>query len=1270
MMRIRAWRRNGLALISLLLLGLLPFGSAYAQTPLPQLVPTLGHTNKIASVAYSEDGKLLITGASDGVAIVWDVATGAEIKRYAAPSEILQVQFVDGGRRFFAGYEDGKARLWETASGEELRVFDGHVAVLAHDYLYGSPFAIAPDGRTVATADKDGVVQLWDATNGQATGRIDAKLGDIGHIQFAPSGPLLLIAGGGGAALFDRIRGKALWTVKDDAGAVLFARGGDVVLTSGNDGVHVRNVRDGALVRTVPMASADVLSLSPDGTKLLGGAFSSGASLWDVAAGKKLWDLPDVFGGRQMISASGVAIAPDGRSFAAAPIDRRAGSWDSEVRIFSAEDFSAIRTFEGQTARLLAIGFNGRLPVLMGADETGGAYLWRGEGRAIPLLGQIAPVISGALSDDGQHVALGSLDNSGTVWRATGDERFQFVGHSQYVGWVAFSHDGKSAYSSGGPGFGWSLETGQRTARYGSYDLSGAVLKITPSSNDAFVVTEAFGKLRLWARNGEEQPLPKALEKPANATAGADASLPDITRDGRLVTVDCAGAASPQPSPSGLGFVTRCASAIHGVARGVSKDGKWILSSQDTVAYLHDGATLLSFDQGRGVDFMALSDDGELLLTGSLQDNIVHLWDVRRRTELCRLVIMKSGHWVVLDSQGRFDTDDIEGIRGLSWIMPSNRLRPLPLEIFLKDFFTPNLLSRTFVGNLPTVGVLRVPSTATPKVAFEKIEKDPSTGTLRLGLRVAEAGSPADFDATDLHVFRDGRLVARLAADGGSLAPYAKDGVIVVSGIQAPAGKAGSKVRFSAYAFNREHIKGETVETTVTVDPARSENRPTAYVLTFGVNSFDDSAWDLGFAANDARAMSRDVATALKGTGQFDKIVAIPLVSDVRLQKGELPATRENLRIALETLSEKAAPSRQGEGIPGGLIARARPNDLVLIHIATHGYADEDGVFYILPKDIGVGVGKGLSAKLKAASISSNDLSAWLAGIDAREIIVILDTCQSAAVTGPTFKPAPIGDRSFGQLVFNKKMRLLVSTQADAASFEFDDLKHGLMTNALVNDGLKANHADFAPEDKSTTFSEWLSYGLDDVVRFQSAGRSSALAGAEPAKSQTGVRGTVAPKVALDAAATAAQLPVLFDFGDPSGPVLAGVPFFERAPSLDDEDPTVEIKAAMDVADPVASAAALKRFIRTRRPGAATALAWGAVVANDIAADAPPTELISATRLAVQHLALVGERQTAYALLTASAEKLAEHKAYPEVQTEFRTMAARIAGSAPPEQDR
>jgi len=68
--------------------------------------------------------------------------------------------------------------------------------------------------------------------------------------------------------------------------------------------------------------------------------------------------------------------------------------------------------------------------------------------------------------------------------------------------------------------------------------------------------------------------------------------------------------------------------------------------------------------------------------------------------------------------------------------------------------------------------------------------------------------------------------------------------------------------------------------------------------------------------------------------------------------------------------------------------------------------------------------------KLLEHSISSDELTQWIEAIDAGQMTLILDSCHSGAVTGPSFKPGPMGDRSFGQLSYDKGMLVLTATQA------------------------------------------------------------------------------------------------------------------------------------------------------------------------------------------------------------------------------------------------
>jgi hypothetical protein len=47
---------------------------------------------------------------------------------------------------------------------------------------------------------------------------------------------------------------------------------------------------------------------------------------------------------------------------------------------------------------------------------------------------------------------------------------------------------------------------------------------------------------------------------------------------------------------------------------------------------------------------------------------------------------------------------------------------------------------------------------------------------------------------------------------------------------------------------------------------------------------------------------------------------------------------------------------------------------------------------------------------------------------------MILDSCYSAAAPGSNFKPGPLGDRTFGQLAYDKGMTILTASQRSALS--------------------------------------------------------------------------------------------------------------------------------------------------------------------------------------------------------------------------------------------
>ena len=195
------------------------------------------------------------------------------------------------------------------------------------------------------------------------------------------------------------------------------------------------------------------------------------------------------------------------------------------------------------------------------------------------------------------------------------------------------------------------------------------------------------------------------------------------------------------------------------------------------------------------------------------------------------------------------------------------------------------------------------------------------------------------------------------------------------------------------------------------------------------------------------------------------------------------------------------------------MLEKATPEDLVILSFAGHGRCDADGEFYIVPFDTG-GSG-GLSDILKN-SVSSSDLSQWLRDVDAGDMAMILDTCQSGGAVGENFKPGPMSSRGLGQLSYDKGMRILAATQSDNVALESGVLQQGFLSFSLTIEGLEEARADFAPTDGVITLDEWLAFGARRVPELPAAIAA----------------GTIKARILTQDAGSPSkpQVPVVFDF--------------------------------------------------------------------------------------------------------------------------------------------
>src|SRR5258705_8122777 len=99
-----------------------------------------GHAGIVADVAFSPDGRVIVTGSYDGTARTWEVVTGMPLVTFAGnDGAIYGVAFSPDGTRIATASSDQTARVWDVARGTARAVLTGH-------FEAAQDVAFSPDG--------------------------------------------------------------------------------------------------------------------------------------------------------------------------------------------------------------------------------------------------------------------------------------------------------------------------------------------------------------------------------------------------------------------------------------------------------------------------------------------------------------------------------------------------------------------------------------------------------------------------------------------------------------------------------------------------------------------------------------------------------------------------------------------------------------------------------------------------------------------------------------------------------------------------------------------------------------------------------------------------------------------------------------------------------------------------------------------------------------------------------------------------------------------
>jgi WD40 repeat protein len=118
----------------------------------------LGHTGPVTSVAFSPDGRRVVTGSRDNTARVWDLSSPTPVasRLEGHQRDVTSVAFSPDGRRVVTGSGDNTARVWDLSGPTPATTpLEGHSS-----WVWSVAFS--PHGRRVVTGSKDSTARVWN----------------------------------------------------------------------------------------------------------------------------------------------------------------------------------------------------------------------------------------------------------------------------------------------------------------------------------------------------------------------------------------------------------------------------------------------------------------------------------------------------------------------------------------------------------------------------------------------------------------------------------------------------------------------------------------------------------------------------------------------------------------------------------------------------------------------------------------------------------------------------------------------------------------------------------------------------------------------------------------------------------------------------------------------------------------------------------------------------------------------------------------------------